>query len=87
MRQAHPLRDAGCDPDRPIGSRRDDPVDLPRPRKPVDALLVLRGEDGALIGERQTDREWIPIDRDDVQVGPRPRGFEQAELGRAGAED
>ena len=56
MRQADPLGDPRGDPDRPVGARRDDAVDLARPREPVDRLLVLGRDDRALVGEREARR-------------------------------
>ena len=84
VRQADPVGDARRDPHRPVGARRDDPRHVAGAREAVDPLLVLRREHGALVGEREPDRARVAVDGDHVEVGARPRGLEQAELGRAG---
>ncbi len=85
MRDADPIGDARRNPDRPVGTGRDDPVDVTGPSKAVDSLLVLRGEDRPLVRERKADGLRIAIHRDHVHVAARPGGLEQAELGGAGA--
>ena len=80
-----PIGDACRDPDRPVGTGRDDAVDVTRPGEAVDSLLVLGGEDRPLVRERKADGLRIAIHRDHVHVAARPGGLEQAELGGAGA--
>ena len=84
MRQAEVLGDPRRDPDRPVGSGRDDPVDLARPGEPLDPRLVLGRDHRALVGEGESGRERVAVDRDHREVAGR-RGLEQAELRRAGA--
>ena len=84
VRQAEALGDARGDPDGPVGAGRDDPGDLAGAGEAVDALLVLGREHGALVGEGEADGLRVAVDGDHVEVGARPRGLEQAELGRAG---
>ena len=84
MRQAEALGDPRRDPDRPVGSRRDDPVDLARPGEPLDPRLVLGRDHRALVGEGEPGGERVAVDGDHREVAGR-RGLEQAELRRAGA--
>ena len=84
MRQAEALGDPSRDPDGPVGARRDDPVDLPGLRKALDPRLVLGRDHRALVGEGESGRERVPVDRDHREFANR-RGLEQAELRRAGA--
>ena len=84
MRQAEPLGDARRDADRPVGARRDDPVDLARPREPLDPRLVLGRDERPVVGEREAGRRGVAVGGDDVEAA-RPRRLEQAELRRAGA--
>ena len=84
MRQAEPLRDAGRDADRPVGARRDDPVDRRGPREPLDPRLVLGGDDRPLVGQREAGRGRVAVGGDHVEA-PGARRLEQAELRRAGA--
>jgi hypothetical protein len=84
MRQAEVLGDPRRDPDGPVGSGRDDPVDLARLREPLDPGLVLGRDHRTLVGEGEPGGERVAVDRDHGQVAGR-RGLEQAELGRAGA--
>ena len=81
MREPDALRDAGRDPDGPVGPGRDDPVDVPRAGEPVDRLLVLRGDDRALVGEGEAGCLRVAVDRDHLQVVPSAGRFEQPELG------
>jgi hypothetical protein len=81
VRETDAVGNPRCDPDRPVGPRGDDPVDVPRPGETVDSLLVLGRQDRAVVGEREADRVRIPVDREDVHVAARPRGLEEAELG------
>jgi hypothetical protein len=85
MREADSLRDPGGDPDRPVRARRDEPVDLARAGEAVDGLLVLGGEDSAIVGQREADGLRVAVDSDHVQVATSPCGLEQAELGCPGA--
>ena len=86
MRDPHPLGDPRRDPDRPIGTGRDDPVDRARAREPVDALLVLGGEDRPLVGERETRGKRVAVDCDDLELAAPARRLEEAELRRPRAE-
>ena len=85
MREADPLRDPRRDPHGPVRPGGDDPVDVACACEPVDRLLVLRREHGALVGEREPDGLRVPVDGDHVEVAARPGGLEQAELGGPGA--
>ena len=79
MRQAGALGDACRDPDRPVGARRDDPVDLERPDQALDRRLVLGREDAAAVGEPEAGRRRVAVDDGD----PEPafvRGLQQPEL-------
>jgi hypothetical protein len=84
MRQAEVLGNPRRDPDGPVGSRRDDPVDLTRPRETLDPGLVLGRDHRALVGEGEPGGERVAIDRDHREVAGR-RSLEQAELRRARA--
>ena len=85
MRQADPARDPGRDPDGPVRPGRDDPVDVPRTREPVDRVLVLGREDRPLVREGEPDRLGVAVDRDHEDVLSGPRRLEQPELRGAGA--
>ncbi|MBA2293571.1 MAG: hypothetical protein H0W16_00400 [Actinobacteria bacterium] len=83
MREAEPRRDTRRDPDRPVRPRRDDPGDIARTRQAIDRLLVLGGDEGVLVREREPDRSRIAVRRDHLEVAAGLRGLEQPELGRA----
>ena len=76
------LGNARGDPDRPIGARRDDPVDLPGPGEALDTCLVLGRDHGPLSREREAGGKRVAVDGDHLQ-GASGRGLEQAELRRA----
>ena len=84
MRQAEVLGNPRRDPDGPVGSRRDDPVDLAGLRETLDPGLVLGRDHRALVGEGESGGERVAVDRDHREVAGR-RGLEQAELRRARA--
>ena len=86
MGNPHALGHPGCDADRPIGAGRDDAIDLPRTSEPVDALLVLRGENRTLVRKGEPGCTWVAVDCDDGEVVPPPCGLEEAELRRPRAE-
>ena len=68
VRQRQPLGDARRDADRPVGARRDDPVDVLRPCEPVDAGLVLGRDDRALVRVREAGRRGVAVDGDHEEV-------------------
>ena len=71
----------GRDADRPVGARRDDPVDVAGPGQPVDRLLVLRRDDRALVREGEAGRLRVAVDRNHLDVRPAAGRLEQPELG------
>ena len=84
MRHPAAVRDARGNRDRPVDPGRDQPVDALGLRQPVDALLVLRGDERPPVGEGEPDRARVPVGGDDeepVLAG----GGEEAELRRPGA--
>ena len=85
VREPHALCDTRRDPDRPVRTGRDDPVDTAGPREPVDRVLVLGREHRPLGREREAGRARVAVDRDHLQVTARPGGLQQAELGGPGA--
>jgi hypothetical protein len=84
MRQGCALGDAGRDRDRPVGARRDEPVDVECGDEPLDRRLVLRREDAAAVGVPEPGRRGIAVDDGDPQVEA-VRRLEEAELRGAGA--
>ena len=68
MRQAEPLCDARGDPDRPVGSGRDDPVDVLGAGEAVDARLVLGRDERPLVRVGEAGRRGIAVDRDHEEV-------------------
>jgi len=66
---------------RPVGARRDDPVDLERADEPLDRGLVLGREDAASVGEPEAGRARIAVDDGDPDPARAGR-LEQAELSR-----
>ena len=81
MRQPKLRGNASGDPDRPVDSRRDQPVDPLRFGQPLDAVLVLGRDDRATVRVPEAGRIGIAVDGDDVQVAL-ARGGEQPELRR-----
>ena len=84
MGQAEPLGDPRGDPNGPVGSRRDDPVDRAGTGEPLDALLVLGRDQRPLVGEPEPGGERAPVGGDHHEAAG-ASGLEQAELRRAGA--
>ena len=78
------LGDARGDTDRPVGARRDDPVDPERAHQPFDRRLVLGREDAAPVGKRESGRPRVAIGHRHPQT-TRTRSLEQTELSRAGS--
>ena len=84
VRKPETRRDPGGDADRPVGSRRDDPVDALGTGKAVDSRLVLGGDERPLVRVREAGCRRIAIDGDHEEValaggaqkadlrGPRP---------------
>ena len=84
MHEADPACHTGCDPDGPVRPGRDDPVDVPRAREPVDRVLVLGRQDRPLVREGEPDRLGVAVDRDHEDVLSGPRRLQQPELRGAG---
>ena len=76
MRDPDSLRDPRSDRDGPVDSRRDDPVHALGLREPLDAALVLGRDDRPPVGEGESRRSRIPVERDHLQV-PGPSRLEQ----------
>ncbi len=84
MREREPLRDARGHRDGPVDPRRDHAVDPLGLGEPFDARLVLGRDDRPAVGERESRRGGIAVDRDHEEV-ERTGRLEQPELRRAGA--
>ena len=82
VREAEALGDPRADADRPVGARRDDPVDVERVGEPLDRRLVLRREDAAAVGEPEAGRCRVAVDDGEPEPAP-TRRFEQPELSGA----
>ena len=79
MRQAEPLGDPRRHGHGPVGSRRDDAVEVERGGEALDRGLVLGRDDAAAVGEPEAGRGGIAVgDRSPDAV--RPRRLEQPEL-------
>ena len=68
MREPEPLGDPGGDSDGPVGSGRDDPVDVLGPGEAVDARLVLGRDERALVRVGEAGRRGVAVDRDHEEV-------------------
>ena len=68
MRKPEPRCHPGGDADRPVGARRDDPVDALGAGQAVDARLVLRRDERPLVRVGEAGRRRIAIDRDHEQI-------------------
>jgi hypothetical protein len=79
VRKSEPFGDPGRDRNRPVDSRRDDPVDPLGRREPVDLRLVLDRDDRAAVGEPKSGGGRVAVDGDDEEV-PLAGRLEQAEL-------
>jgi hypothetical protein len=84
VRQGQALGDPRRDGDGPVDPRRDQAVDPLGPREPLDARLVLGGDDRAPVGVAKAGRGRLAVERDHVQLAC-PRRREEAELRRPGA--
>ena len=84
VRHAEVLCDPGGDPDGPVGAGRDEPVHRAGASEPLDGLLVLGRDHGALGREGEARSERIAIDGDHRQIA-RTCSLEQAELRDSGA--
>ena len=82
MRDAGLLGDTSRDSDRPVDPGRNDAVDALGPGQPFDAPLVLRRDDRAAVGELETRRGRIAVERDHVEIGALASRLEQPELRR-----
>ena len=73
-----------ADADRPVGARRDQPVDVERADQPLDRRLVLGREHAAPVGEAEAGRRRIAVDDGEPEPAG-ARSLEQPELSRAAA--
>ena len=81
MRQSGALGDPRRQSDRPVGSRRDQPLDAEGSDEPVDRSLILRRQDAAPIGETEAGRGGVPVDDGEPDPASASR-LEQPELCR-----
>ena len=81
MRKPETRRHPSGDADRPVGSRRDDPVDALGAGEAVDRRLVLGGDERALVRERESGRRRIAIDSDHEELAL-AGGAQKADLRR-----
>ena len=79
MRQSHALGDARGDPDRPIDARRDDPLHPLGGRKALDTSLVLGRDDRPPVGEAESGRCRVAVERDHEEP-PLARRSKEPEL-------
>ena len=79
MGQAEVLGHPGCNPYRPVGTRRDEAVNGSGSRKALHALLVLGRDHGTLRREREPSSQRIAVDGDHRQIAGRG-SLEEAEL-------
>ena len=84
MRDAELGRHSGGDPDRPVDPGGNHAVDAFGGREPLDPPLVLGGDDRPPVGEGETERGGIAVDRDREEPAL-PRRLQQTKLGRTRA--